>query len=96
MIRTFFAYPAFVIGIAALTGCGGGGESSTIEGISTEAGEGTATNLFHAAELGDLAALQKFVNQGQALNLSLIHISEPTRRTPISYAVFCLKKKNVS
>src|SRR5665647_2200413 len=23
------------------------------------------------------------------LNLSLIHISEPTRRTPISYAVFC-------
>ena len=27
-------------------------------------------------------------------HLSLIHISEPTRRTPISYAVFCLKKKN--
>src|SRR5665647_3538173 len=27
------------------------------------------------------------------LDLSLIHISEPTRRTPISYAVFCLKKK---
>src|SRR5665647_3368791 len=26
------------------------------------------------------------------LILSLIHISEPTRRTPISYAVFCLKK----
>src|SRR5665647_3851179 len=25
------------------------------------------------------------------LILSLIHISEPTRRTPISYAVFCLK-----
>src|SRR5665647_959297 len=25
--------------------------------------------------------------------VSLIHISEPTRRTPISYAVFCLKKK---
>src|SRR5680860_372465 len=29
----------------------------------------------------------------QVLELSLIHISEPTRRTPISYAVFCLKKK---
>ena len=27
------------------------------------------------------------------LNLSLIHISEPTRRVVISYAVFCLKKK---
>ena len=26
--------------------------------------------------------------------LSLIHISEPTRRVVISYAVFCLKKKN--
>src|SRR5664279_3713896 len=25
--------------------------------------------------------------------VSLIHISEPTRRTPISYAVFCLKTK---
>src|SRR5665647_3752084 len=25
-----------------------------------------------------------------ASGLSLIHISEPTRRTPISYAVFCL------
>src|SRR5680860_1783814 len=29
----------------------------------------------------------------KVLILSLIHISEPTRRTPISYAVFCLKKK---
>ena len=31
--------------------------------------------------------------QGAPILLSLIHISEPTRRTPISYAVFCLKKK---
>ena len=35
---------------------------------------------------------------GSALNLSvpdlsLIHISEPTRQAEISYAVFCLKKK---
>ena len=28
------------------------------------------------------------------LYLSLIHISEPTRQAEISYAVFCLKKKN--
>ena len=27
------------------------------------------------------------------INLSLIHISEPTRPERISYAVFCLKKK---
>eukprot|EP01016_Furgasonia_blochmanni_P040156 TRINITY_DN5093_c0_g1_i4.p1 TRINITY_DN5093_c0_g1~~TRINITY_DN5093_c0_g1_i4.p1 ORF type:complete len:334 (+),score=68.17 TRINITY_DN5093_c0_g1_i4:77-1078(+) len=32
---------------------------------------------------------------GCVYNLSLIHISEPTRRTPISYAVFCLKKKKL-
>src|SRR5665647_754287 len=30
---------------------------------------------------------------GLVYDLSLIHISEPTRRTPISYAVFCWKKK---
>src|SRR5664279_1144303 len=30
------------------------------------------------------------------VELSLIHISEPTRRTPISYAVFCLKKKKTN
>src|SRR5664279_6018030 len=29
--------------------------------------------------------------KGALMTLSLIHISEPTRRTPISYAVFCLK-----
>ena len=27
------------------------------------------------------------------IELSLIHISEPTRQAEISYAVFCLKKK---
>src|SRR5674476_1388185 len=30
---------------------------------------------------------------GTVLDLSLIHISEPTRQAEISYAVFCLKKK---
>ena len=29
---------------------------------------------------------------GEAMGLSLIHISEPTRQAEISYAVFCLKK----
>ena len=32
-------------------------------------------------------------NSYRAMNLSLIHISEPTRLRRISYAVFCLKKK---
>ena len=34
----------------------------------------------------ELSVLPMFILMG----LSLIHISEPTRRTPISYAVFCL------
>src|SRR5665213_1157816 len=43
--------------------------------------------------------LQKMMNQGMVeeapspSDLSLIHISEPTRQAEISYAVFCLKKK---
>ena len=38
------------------------------------------------AGIGRLALTQHYL-------LSLIHISEPTRRYAISYAVFCLKKK---
>ena len=38
-------------------------------------------------------AKEQLLCGGVSLILSLIHISEPTRRTPISYAVFCLKKK---
>ena len=49
---------------------------------------------FGAVIVGETITLH---TQGHAeevrLRLSLIHISEPTRRTPISYAVFCLKKK---
>ena len=37
----------------------------------------------------------EFTFDPEVLELSLIHISEPTRRTPISYAVFCLKKKTI-
>src|SRR5665647_2550969 len=40
-------------------------------------------------------AKKVIITTGTFLNLSLIHISEPTRRTPISYAVFCLKKKKI-
>ena len=49
------------------------------------------------AEGGWLSACDEDVTYGTCawdfVSLSLIHISEPTRRTPISYAVFCLKKK---
>ena len=35
----------------------------------------------------------RILTEEASLHLSLIHISEPTRRVVISYAVFCLKKK---
>ena len=42
----------------------------------------------HAVSLG------VFVDEALSFaDLSLIHISEPTRQAEISYAVFCLKKK---
>src|SRR5665647_2848426 len=44
--------------------------------------------LFKLGSVMQLGNIIQFFNY-----LSLIHISEPTRRTPISYAVFCLKKK---
>src|SRR5665647_136963 len=43
-------------------------------------------NASRALQIADRAYVME-----SGLILSLIHISEPTRRTPISYAVFCLK-----
>ena len=39
--------------------------------------------------------VRKALSKRLDIKLSLIHISEPTRRTPISYAVFCLKKMSM-
>src|SRR5678809_1621982 len=39
------------------------------------------------------AAVFRKGDERTTYNLSLIHISEPTRQAEISYAVFCLKKK---
>src|SRR5678815_2587058 len=40
--------------------------------------------------------LQELLRVTPVEELSLIHISEPTRLLSISYAVFCLKKKNTN
>ena len=52
---------------------------------------GGSVRGLNAKGLGDLG--RKKIDGFVDYALSLIHISEPTRRTPISYAVFCLKKK---
>ena len=51
--------------------------------------------LIHTVTLAPAeAAAYRFTGEANASGkLSLIHISEPTRPEPISYAVFCLKKK---
>ena len=59
-------------------------------GVGTKAGcVGSAAHQLAHDEITDGI----FVVTDDEDGLSLIHISEPTRRTPISYAVFCLKKK---
>ena len=40
-------------------------------------------------------ATQALIDKVLEFDLSLIHISEPTRQAEISYAVFCLKKKKI-
>ena len=45
------------------------------------------------ASKGNTIAFGQFALQAQ--DLSLIHISEPTRRYSISYAVFCLLQSDV-
>src|SRR5660398_307387 len=40
-----------------------------------------------------LGVVEVSAPSGDVVELSLIHISEPTRLRRISYAVFCLKKK---
>ena len=47
--------------------------------------------LFFGTKMHAVAAKTGYVT---VQDLSLIHISEPTRLLSISYAVFCLKKKN--
>ena len=59
-------------------------QDTTIAGLRSELAAAAA-----GAAAG--AALQSKLDTSQGL--SLIHISEPTRRYAISYAVFCLKKK---
>src|SRR5680860_1617189 len=73
-----------------------GHEVTIVDNLST----GRPRNIpgraeFHELDIRDEALGDVFASFNPEIvsHLSLIHISEPTRRTPISYAVFCLKKK---
>lgn len=84
MNRKRIVFSSIAFALAALPGCGGGGDSATIAGIKTQAADVAATNLFHAAELGNLAALQEFVTQGQMLT----NRHAENQRTPLHYAAW--------
>ena len=71
--------------------------------VTFEKGEGHI-NMFYKGELqpldnefkydgGNIYYVRSRLGYNTAQDLSLIHISEPTRLGMISYAVFCLKKK---
>ena len=68
---------------------GGGGREHAIVQKLKESKEITA--LYCAPGNGGIAALAECVPiKATDVELSLIHISEPTRHLRISYAVFCL------
>ena len=61
------------------------------DGVNSNSNElGTFINVSYRNSRHNLVIEQKGSIHSYAPHLSLIHISEPTRRTPISYAVFCL------
>src|SRR5450756_2663409 len=70
-----------------------GGSPATVQRIWS--GRGLKPHLAKTFKLSnDPRFEEKLIDVvGLYLNLSLIHISEPTRLGMISYAVFCLKKK---
>ena len=78
------------------------GRKVAVCGRSMEKISRVATELGYLKDTGkvmiDISEIRRYARSQLIIvstgsQLSLIHISEPTRRTPISYAVFCLKKK---
>src|SRR5664279_4235115 len=67
----------------------------TSEGINVNVTLLFAQGVYEEVAAAFVDGVEKFAAIGgdvsKVASLSLIHISEPTRRTPISYAVFCLK-----
>ena len=88
--------PAFYIGNRLIEG-GLPGVSSELDRISREHGE-NGSRMGIALRLDDSvsrALEQQLVDMVLAKGMTCYIAAEPTRRTPISYAVFCLKKKKI-
>ena len=73
--------------VTCIIGPSGSGKSTLLRCLNMLETPSTGEINYHGTDI-----TSKNVNVPEYL--SLIHISEPTRRRGISYAVFCLKKKN--
>ena len=71
-------------------GVGDQGAHAGVADICATPGQALGTQVRGASETVPVAGEG---GGDTVVGLSLIHISEPTRRYAISYAVFCLKKK---
>src|SRR5665647_3835167 len=88
-------------GFAAIEKLAAGGKllsARRVESSNVWRRQGHRSAAAHVAEAtgSGLGPAINALKAARCLGLSLIHISEPTRRTPISYAVFCLKTKKAS
>ena len=61
------ASPFLLVALGLAAGCGGEIRKPPTDGASSPVEAVAATNLFHAAQLGDLAAVQQYLGQGQSV-----------------------------
>src|SRR5450756_2818949 len=85
-----FTFPKLNRGFVLVTGPTGHGKSTTLASIVERINQ---ERQAHIVTLEDPIEYLFQHKQSIVVQLSLIHISEPTRLGMISYAVFCLKKK---
>ena len=73
-----------LVALGLATGCGGEIETPPTAGVSSTVEAVAATNLFHAAQLGDLEAMQQYLGQGQ----SVTNRQEENGQTALHYAAW--------
>src|SRR5678809_1644377 len=83
------------IGLDVALGIGGLPRGRVVEIYGPESSGKTTLATHVIAEAQKKGGMCAFIDAEHAFDLSLIHISEPTRQAEISYAVFCLKKKKL-